>query len=69
MAENFSDLNAEQSLEQAADAAQRTIRHLKEMVDSLQAENERLRKRLADERGIVDEMGEVASLMGLTMVR
>ena len=69
MAENFSDLNAGQSLEQAADAAQRTIRHLKGMVDELYAENERLRKRLADDRGIVDEMGEFASLMGLTMVR
>jgi len=69
MAENFSDLTAGQSLEQAADAAQRTIRHLTGMVDELYAENERLRKRLADERGIVDEMGEVASLMGLTMVR
>ena len=69
MAENFSDLTAGQSLEQAADAAQRTIRHLKEMVDSLQAENQRLRKRLADERGLIDEIGEFASLMGLTMVR
>jgi|688.fasta_scaffold479666_1 hypothetical protein len=69
MAENFSDLTAGQSLEQAADAAQRTIRHLKEMVDSLHAENQRLRKRLADEHGLIDEMGEFASLMGLTMVR
>jgi hypothetical protein len=69
MAENFSDLTAGQSLEQAADAAQRTIRHLKDMVDSLHAENQRLRKRLADEHGLIDEMGEFASLMGLTMVR
>jgi hypothetical protein len=39
------------------------------MVDSLQAENQRLRKRLADERGLIDETGEFASLMGLTLVR
>jgi hypothetical protein len=38
-------------------------------VDSLHAENQRLRKRLADENGLIDEMGEFASLMGLTMVR
>jgi phage shock protein A len=69
MAENFSDLTAGQSLEQAADAAQRTIHQLKEMVDSLHAENQRLRKRLADENGLIDEMGEFASLMGLTLVR
>jgi cell division protein FtsB len=68
MAKDFNDLTASM-----VDSMQRTVEHLKQMVDDLHAENKRLREVNASlEKQItrmVDGVDGMAAAMGLTNVR